>query len=91
MAVRTPSHIDSRSVSIPSIIDVASRPHGSPKALVSVLEARPELARWIIDTINSERFSLAITVTSVRHAMVVIGQNTFRQLVLVTATLSLSI
>jgi c-di-GMP-related signal transduction protein len=82
---------DPHPVSLRTVIVYANRRDGCPKALLSILDSRPELARWLIDTINSERFSLGVTVTSVRHAMITVGQNTFRQLVLVTATLPPSI
>jgi c-di-GMP-related signal transduction protein len=77
-------------MSMTKVIEHANCREGCPKALVKAIESRPELARWVLDTLNSERFSLAVTVTSVHHAMVTVGQNTFRQLVLVTAGLTLN-
>lgn len=78
-------------MSMTKVLEHANRQDGCPRALVRAIESRPELARWVIDTLNSERFSLAVPVTSVHHAMVTVGQNTFRQLVLVTAGLALNL
>ena len=78
-------------MSIHHVIDEASRQDGCPKTLVRALESRPDLASWVLDTLNSERFSLSVTVTSIRHALVTVGLNTFRQLVLVSAGLVLSL
>jgi HD-like signal output (HDOD) protein len=77
-------------VSFQSVIEHANRYDASPRVLISTLESRPELARWVLDTINSDRFSLGVPVNTLRQAMVTVGQNTFRQLVLVTASLPLS-
>lgn len=78
-------------MSMSQVIEHANRQDGCPRALVRAIESRPELACWVLDTLNSERFSLAVTVTSIHHAMVTVGQNTFRQLVLVTAGLTISL
>lgn len=58
MPVHTQSTTGSHSVSLRSVIERVKRPNGSRKVLLRVLEKRPGLARWILDTINSERFSL---------------------------------
>ena len=91
MSFRQYANVRPNAVSLSFLIAAASRVDGSPKALLSSLETRPELARWILYTINSERFSLGVHVSSIRHAMLAVGHNTFRQLVLVSATLPLTI
>ena len=58
MPVHTQSTTGSHSVSLRSVIEIAKRPNGSQKVLLRVLEKCPGLARWLVDTINSERFSL---------------------------------
>ena len=83
--------LKSLTLGLRSLIEIANRPDLSPKSLLSALETRPELVRWIVYTVNSERFSLAVPATSIRHAMVLVGHNTFRQLVVVAATMHLTL
>jgi HD-like signal output (HDOD) protein len=66
-----------------SLIDQANRQDGCPKALVRAIESRPELASWVLKTLNSERFSLSRQLKSLQQAIVEVGLNTVRHLVLV--------
>ena len=54
------------------------------KTLVHEMAACPNLDTLLIGTVNSKRFALSKRITSLHQALVTLGPNTFRQLVLVT-------
>ena len=69
------------------LVTIAQRQDCSPKALLSALAECPEVARRLMASVNSGRFALRQPVDSLLAAHLNLGQNTFRQLVLVSASL----
>ena len=83
----TSPKISSSITNLRQLVEQAHRQDGTPKALLQALRACPEVARRMMATVNSGRFGIQKPVTSLLAAHVLLGQNTFRQLVLVSASL----
>ncbi len=72
--------------SVHRIIELSADMNCAPKDLVQVIEHDPVITMKLLKLVNSAFFSLARSVSSVRHALVYLGLNTVKNLALSIAT-----
>ncbi|MDX8395313.1 MAG: HDOD domain-containing protein [Mariprofundaceae bacterium] len=72
--------------SVHRIIELAGDMNCAPKDLVQVIEHDPVITVKLLKLVNSAYFSLAKSISSIRHALVYLGLNTVKNLALSIAT-----
>lgn len=72
--------------SVHRIIELSADINCAPKDLVQVIEHDPVMTMKLLKIVNSAFFSLAKSISSVRHALVYLGLNTVKNLALSIAT-----
>jgi HD-like signal output (HDOD) protein len=75
------------SQSVHRVIQLASDINSDPKVLVNVIQHDPFLIMRILKLVNSPYFCLAQKIRSINHAVVCIGINMVKNLVLSTAVI----
>ncbi|QBK05130.1 HDOD domain-containing protein [Hylemonella gracilis] len=68
--------------SVQSILDLTRDPNCTPKDLVQIIEKDPVVTLKILKVVNAAQFNLPKQVTSINHAVVLLGFNTIKHLAL---------
>ena len=76
--------------SVHRVIELTNDLNCAPKDLVQVIEHDPVITMKMLKLVNSAFFSLAKSVTSVRHAVVYLGLNTVKNLALTVRKMQVS-
>ena len=75
----------SLSTTVSKVLEICSRPDTVPNDLNKVISLDPVLTGQVLKLINSAYYSLTNKVTSLTRAIIMLGLNTVKNLVLVTA------
>lgn len=78
----------SLSTTVSKVLDICNNPASSPNDLNRVISLDPVLTGQVIKLINSAYYSLPNRVTSLTRAIIILGVNTVKNLVLATSVLA---
>ena len=76
-------------MSVHRILEITADINADPKELVSIIEHDPVLIMRMLKLANSPYFRLSQKITSVNHAMVIIGFNTVKNMALSIAAIGI--
>lgn len=77
-------------VSVQNILKLTRDPHCAPRDLVEVIQRDPIVTIKVLRVVNSAYYSLPKQITSIDHAVVLLGFNTIKNLALSIAALSMA-
>jgi len=77
-------------VSVQNILKLTRDPHCAPRDLVEVIQRDPIVTIKVLRVVNSAYYSLPKQITSIDHAVVLLGFNTIKNLALSITALSLA-
>lgn len=82
------TRMPSLSTTVAKVLDICNNPASSPNDLNRVISLDPVLTGQVLKLINSAYYSLSNRVTSLTRAIIILGVNTVKNLVLATSVLS---
>ena len=82
------THMPSLSTTVTKVMAICNDPAASPNDLNKVISLDPVLTGQVLKLINSAYYSLPNRITSLTRAIIMLGINTVKNLVLATAVLS---
>ena len=74
-------------ISVHRVVELTSDINADPKELVAIIEHDPVLLMRILKLANSPYFRLSQKITSVNHAVVIVGFNTVKNMALSIAAI----